>query len=444
MQTNFEKYPSCAYGDIQKEEVEWQLLEKSLIREKWKRLFPDGITVFSGFDGMGVTRIALHNKGIPVKKYMASETDPHAVKLTSFNFPDVQHMGDITKIKPEDVGEVDLMVFGSPCQGFSNSGKKQGIEDERSGLLLPALELMKAVKPKYFLFENVRMKDEWLGLLDELIGVPHIKINSAKLTAQNRVRCYWTNIPNVNQPRDLGILLQDILEPNVTSEILYQEPYYKKNDKESGVLGFIGNKPAQATRVYSIDQKSKCLTALGGGQGGKTGLYEIGAWRGRKINPETGEREDDNPDLSYTQMLETRGDNKSNTLTTVDKDNVVLRVPEATQKGYTDIEDGDCFDFTFPNSKTRRGRNMKDKSNCLVAGSSQFLKYDHPTVRKLTIKESERLQGVEGWTEGDGSISNPQRARMLGNGFTCPIIEHILSFMDGTVAEHPEQLDIEL
>jgi DNA (cytosine-5)-methyltransferase 3A len=243
------------------------------------------------------------------------------------------------------------------------------------------------------------MKDEWLKLLDELIGVPHIKINSAKLTAQNRVRCYWTNIPNVNQPRDLEILLKDILEPNVTSEILYQEPYYKKNDKESGVLGFIGNKPAQATRVYSIDQKSKCLTALGGGQGGKTGLYEIGA---------------------------------------------VLRVPEATHKGYTDIEDGDCFDFTFPNSKTRRGRNMKDKSNCLVAGSSQFLKYDHPTVRKLTITESERLQGVEGWTKGDGSISNTQRARMLGNGFTCPIIEHILSFMDGTVAEHPEQLDIEL
>ena len=125
MQTDFRKYPSPAYGDVQKEETEWQLKEKSLTQEKWKRLFPDGITVFSGFDGMGVTRIALHNMGIPVKKYMASEIDNYAITLSSFNFV-VQHMGDITKIKPEDVGEVDLMVFGSPCQGFSNSGKKQG------------------------------------------------------------------------------------------------------------------------------------------------------------------------------------------------------------------------------------------------------------------------------------------------------------------------------
>ena len=103
----------------------------------------------------------------------------------------------------------------------------------------------------------------------------------------------------------------------------------------------------------------------------------------------------------------------------------MLRVPEATKKGYTDIEDGDCFDFSFPNSKTRRGRNMKDKSNCLDT-KPNFMVYQHPTVRKLTVTEAERLQGCEGWTIGDGTISNTQRLKMLGNGFCVPVIEHIL------------------
>ena len=177
-------------------------------------------------------------------------------------------------------------------------------------------------------------------------------------------------------------MLKDILEPNVDSEIIYREPYYKPNGNTTGVLGYIGNKPAQATRVFSIDQKAKCLTANGGGQGGKTGLYEI-------------------------------------------EDNV-LRIQEATKKGYTDIQNGDCFDFSFPNSKTRRGRNMKDKSNCLETKPS-FMVYQHPTVRKLTVTEAERLQGCEGWTIGDGTISNTQRLKMLGNGFCVPVIEHILS-----------------
>jgi len=349
---------------------------KNLLNE----MYPDGIRVVSCFGGMEGLAIALHNQGVKIKSYKSFEIDKYAIALSSMNFPNIEHMGDIMDANVDDIGECDLMVLGSPCQGFSNSGKRLGLDDERSGLLIPALELMRKVKPTYWIFENVRMKTEWLELLDTIIGVKHIEIDASLVSPQSRKRCFWANF-NITQPKDKGIMLKDIIEPNVDSEILYREPYYKPNGNTSGVLGYIGNKPAQATRVYSIDQKAKCLTANGGGQGGKTGLYEI-------------------------------------------KD-VVLRVPEATKKGYTDIENGDCFDYTFPNSKTRRGRNMKHKSNCLETKPS-FMVYEHPTVRKLTVTEAERLQGCEGWTIGDGTISNTQRLKLLGNGFCVPVIEHIL------------------
>jgi len=346
---------------------------KNLLNE----MYPDGIDVVSCFGGMEGLLIALTNQGVKIKSYKSFEIDKYGIALTSHNFPFVEHMGDIMDANVDDIGNCDLMVLGSPCQGFSNSGRRLGLDDERSGLLIPALELMKKVNPTYWIFENVRMKTEWLELLDNIIGVKHVEIDASLVSAQSRKRCFWANF-HITKPDDRGIMLKDIIEPNVDSEIVYREPYYKPNGNTTGVLGFIGNKPAQATRVYSIDQKAKCLTANGGGQGGKTGLYEI-----------------------------------------------VLRVPEATKKGYTDIEDGDCFDFSFPNSKTRRGRNMKDKSNCLDT-KPNFMVYQHPTVRKLTVTEAERLQGCEGWTIGDGTISNTQRLKMLGNGFCVPVIEHIL------------------
>ena len=340
---------------------------KNLLNE----MYPDGIRVVSCFGGMEGLLIALTNQGVKIKSYKSFEIDKHAIALTSHNFPFVEHMGDIMDANVDDIGECDLMVLGSPCQGFSNSGKKLGLDDERSGLLIPALELMRKVNPTYWIFENVRMKTEWLELLDTIIGVKHIEIDASLVSPQSRKRCFWANF-NITQPKDKGIMLKHIIEPNVDSGI----------------------------------------------------VFKVGAYRGRKIN-EHGVRDDKNPDAPYVQQLEVREDGKTNTLTTVDKDNVVLRVPEATKKGYTDIENGDCFDYTFPNSKTRRGRNMKHKSNCLETKPS-FMVYEHPTVRKLTVTEAERLQGCEGWTIGDGTISNTQRLKLLGNGFCVPVIEHIL------------------
>jgi site-specific DNA-cytosine methylase len=134
--------------------------------------------------------------------------------------------------------------------------------------------LLKETKPKYFLLENVRMKQEYEDVITNYLGVSPIKINSSLVSAQNRVRLYWSNIPNITQPEDRGLVLKDILNGE-KDELIYREPYYVRYEKEDGCIGYVGKQPKQATRVYSTNGKSQCLTALGGGQGGKTGLYEI-------------------------------------------------------------------------------------------------------------------------------------------------------------------------
>jgi site-specific DNA-cytosine methylase len=242
-------------------------------------------------------------------------------------------------------------------------------------------------------------------------------------------------------------------------------------------------------RVYSPDGKSPTVTTCGGGN--TEPKVVAGAWRGRYYKD--GVRQDQFGSVAgkTKQMLELRKDEKTNTVTTVQKDNVVvttkpnqinpskkangvqpymqdrvfhvdgkshcltkefasrtnvgetievdkekkqLTIKEATKKGYTTIEDGDCFDMTFPNSKTRRGRNMKDKSNCLTAANYDYMRYEHSDEdkevywRKLTPVECERLQTVpDNYTN---HVSNTQRYKMLGNGWTIEVITHILKNME--------------
>ena len=349
------------------------------------------MNVLSLFDGMSCGQIALKQLGIKVDNYYASEIDKYAIQIAQKNFPDTIQLGDVTQVNNPHINpidsyvhlpDIDLLLGGSPCQAFSFAGKQLNFDDPRGKLFFEFVRLYKELKPKYFLLENVRMKQEYQDVISEHLGVNPIMINSALVSAQNRNRLYWTNIPNITQPKDKEIVLKDILE-NVQNE--YTEPYVKLNGKKSGCVGYVGNKPAQATRIYSVNEKSQSLMANGGGQGGKTGLYQI------------------------------------------PKDNVLV-IPEATKKGYTEIEDGDCFDATFPTSKTRRGRNMKNKSNCLTASNFDYMRYEHPTYRKLTPLECERLQTVpDGYTDG---VSNTQRYKMLGNGWTVEVIKHILNNME--------------
>jgi DNA (cytosine-5)-methyltransferase 3A len=183
--------------------------------------------VLSLFDGMSCGRIALDQLGIPVEKYYASEIDKYAIQVSQANYPDIIQIGDVTKVNPKDYMDVDLILAGSPCTGFSFAGKQLAFEDPQSKLFFDFIRILKAIKPKYFLLENVRMKKEFLQVISEQVsacypeivfGIEPIFINSSLLSAQSRQRYYWTNIPGIQQPEDRGIVLKDILEDDYGSD----------------------------------------------------------------------------------------------------------------------------------------------------------------------------------------------------------------------------------
>ncbi len=188
--------------------------------------------VLSLCDGMSCLHIALDKLGIKVDEYYAAEIKPIAIKVTKDNYPDTIHIGDLTKVRFENgvlytgngkynVGHFDIVAFGSPCQSFSKGMKSDmriGLEDKkRSGLFYECYRILQEINPTYFLMENVgsmRKKDN--DFITDLLGVNPIRINSKLVSAQLRDRYYWTNIPNVTQPNDLHIMLQDILTSGYT------------------------------------------------------------------------------------------------------------------------------------------------------------------------------------------------------------------------------------
>lgn len=188
--------------------------------------------VLSLCDGMSCCHIALDRAGIPVKEYYAAEIKEIGIRVTKDNYPDTIHIGDVNKISYKDgvlytengnynVGKIDLVAFGSPCQSFSQAMKthmRVGLKDkERSGLFLECYRILKEVNPKWFLLENVAsMKKEDRDFLSECMGVEPIRINSKLVGPALRDRLYWTNIPNVTQPEDKKITLQSILTSGYT------------------------------------------------------------------------------------------------------------------------------------------------------------------------------------------------------------------------------------
>ena len=188
--------------------------------------------VLSLCDGMSVTHIALDKIGIPVEEYYAAEIKPIAIKVTKDNYPDTIHIGDVNKISYKggvlytengnyNVGHIDLMVFGSPCQSFSRCMKtdmRVGLEDKtRSGLFFECYRILQEVQPTWWLLENVAsMKAEDRDYLSECMGVEPIRINSKLVCAALRDRYYWTNIPGITEPEDKGITLQSILTSGYT------------------------------------------------------------------------------------------------------------------------------------------------------------------------------------------------------------------------------------
>lgn len=309
------------------------------------------MNVLSLFDGMSCGQIALERAGIDVDNYFASEVDKYAIQITQKNYPETIQLGDVRDVDVNMLPKIDLLIGGSPCTGFSSMGKGLNFDDPQSKLFFEYVRILKECKPKYFLLENVRMKKEWQDVITNILGVSPIAINSSLVSAQNRPRLYWTNIPNVGVPKDKGIVLSDIIENG------------------------------------SVDRdKAYCL------------------------------------DANYFRGTNARRYFKLGTR------QVVWQIPVGTKKGYIEVDEGKCVDLTFIRSKTRRGRVMVEKSSCLTQ-SMRMYKVTNDWFRKLTPLECERLQTVpEGYTEG---VSNAQRYKMLGNGWTVDVIAHILGHLNG-------------
>lgn len=324
--------------------------------------------VISLFDGISCGRVALDRAGLPVSEYHAWEIDRHAIQISRNNWPDIQHHGDVTTDDFTKYRGADIVMAGSPCQGFSIAGKQLNFNDPRSALYFDFERALEIIQPRYFLLENVGMKKEYADIITSRLGVVPITINSNLLSAQNRKRIYWTNIPGVILPKDKGVLLADIVHENRPHDAVNLEPYkvpfsdaLKILDKEvyTGKIGYF-RKDSQANRVYSIHGKAVTLCGESGGGAAKMGQYLFG-------------------------------------FLTPDREN-------KRQQGQR-FNTGEKF-YTLT---------AQDKHGILIDGY----------IRKLTPIECERLQTLpDNYTEG---VPEPQRYKTLGNGWTVDVIAWILS-----------------
>ena len=256
--------------------------------------------VLSLFDGISCGRVALERVEIEYENYYASEIDKYAIQIAQSNFPNTIQLGDVKNWRGWDLSQIDLLMGGSPCQGFSITGKQLNFDDPRSKLFFEFVDILNYYKPKYFLLENVRMKQEYQDIISDYLGVQPIKINSALVSAQNRNRLYWTNIPNISQPLDKDIILKDVLEDDESIEnFINYFDMMKSVDSKSNRIGIIGN-GGQGDRIYTINKKSVTLMAESGGNGANTGLYLTNKKTVRKLMPTECERLQNLPD-NYTE-----------------------------------------------------------------------------------------------------------------------------------------------
>lgn len=398
-----------------------------------------GITVLSLFDGMSCGQIALQKLGIKVKQYYAAEIDKHAIQVTQHNFPNTIQLGDVTKVFAKDLPRIDLLIGGSPCQGFSFAGKQLAFDDPRSKLFFEFVRLKNECNPTYFMLENVKMKKEFEIIISKYMGVAPIEINSALLSAQNRVRLYWTNIAAepyglfgdmqcmIPQPKDKGILLRDILQSNVADKYYLTDKAIDRLNKAQ-LIGIKAKVDPEKSGTITIKNQSGQLAI-------DNSTTLIVASRGR--NPENPKSRESG--LKTEQHLETRFDGKTNCITSVQKDNLVMQLNPSTESGGVQpyqqnrIYDIDGISPALMAQMSCGTRAIMEKSPCLHG-------FEHGTngqlnkqlakgglIRRLTEVECERLQTVpDNYTS---IVSSTQRYRMLGNGWTVDVIAHIFSFM---------------
>ena len=339
------------------------------------------MNALSLFDGMSCGQIALNRAGFKIDNYFACEIDKYAIQVTQANYPNTQQLGDVTKVSALDLPTLDLVMGGSPCQGFSFAGKQLNFEDPRSKLFFEFVRLLKEARVKNpnvkFLLENVKMKKEYQDVISEYLGVEPIEINSALVSAQNRKRLYWTNLEGIEQPKDKGILLKDIVHKNcitdrgkshcIISSIgrTTEREYFKKNQGQ--MVKQFNITPIEGQKVFIPLQNHSS----------KVGLICVGG-------------------------VSSEGSNLW-------------------------LDDGKLLQRNFSQGNrvySTEGEGATLNANGGGIGGKSGLCEDQGYVRKLTPIECERLQTVpDNYT---AHVSNSQRYKMLGNGWTVDIIVHIL------------------
>ena len=270
-----------------------------------------GLKILSLFDGISCGMVAAERAKIKVDTYYASEIEPSSMKVSNFHYPNIIQLGDISKITEAQLYSlmpIDIIIGGSPCQDLSNykydRGEVTGLNGEKSGLFYEYVRILKHVKPKYFLLENVAsMQDEWRDLISQILNVEPIMINSALVSAQERKRYYWTNIPNIEQPTDKGIIIKDIIQDwfEVDEKYWYDREFIYNGDNNKVQCTLLGSGLMRNMReVYN--QNGKCNTLLCDGDGGnrQKKVYQNG--RCRKFTPLEYERMQTLPD-NYTSCL---------------------------------------------------------------------------------------------------------------------------------------------
>ena len=265
------------------------------------------MNVLSLFNGISCGRLALERAGVTIDNYFSSEIDQFCLKIDSNNYPDNQQIGNVKNIQTAFLPKIDLLIGGSPCQGFSIAGKKLAFDDPRSALFFEFVRILNECKPKFFLLENVRMKKEWLDIITSYLKVEPILINSNAVSAQNRQRYYWTNIPNVGHPPSLDkTVLGDILETDVPDNY---NPGQKLLDSYEGGDILNPKYKSQSNRIHSLDSKAPTICA--GANGYNYGYIKVKD-RIRRLTPIEFERLQGLPDnftegVSDTQRYKSCG-----------------------------------------------------------------------------------------------------------------------------------------
>lgn len=241
--------------------------------------------VLSLFDGISCGMVALERAGIPVERYVAYEIEENAISVSRDNYPNIEQCGDVFKADFTKYKGFDLLIGGSPCTHWSIAQSAQARETTASGigfeLFMQYVRALRESKCKYFLYENNKsMSEQIKNEITRHLGVEPIMINSALVSAQNRARYYWTNIPDVKQPENKNISLCDILQkedfkPYRGGKLIRRKPDLTEKVDKMYMIGATNKQCSIGCRVYDLHGKSKTLCSQAGGGGAKAGLYFV-------------------------------------------------------------------------------------------------------------------------------------------------------------------------